>query len=59
MTTGSDPTIVDTNVLVFSPDQEAPEHAAARSVTDLARNATANFFAAGREASGLISSKWR
>jgi hypothetical protein len=46
MTTAFDATLVDTNVLVFSLDQEAPEHAAARFVTDLARNATANLYVA-------------
>jgi predicted nucleic acid-binding protein len=55
MTTASDPALVDTNVLVFSLDQEASEHAAARSVTNLARNATANLFVAPQNLAELYA----
>ena len=39
-----EPGIVDTNVLVYALDADAPQHAAARALLDAARNASATLF---------------
>jgi predicted nucleic acid-binding protein len=44
MTMSLDPGIVDTNVLVYALDGDAPQHAAARAVLDAAREASATLY---------------